>query len=236
MNSFYQQPGAARESLPDAGVIAKASIKVSYGDLDCEVVEPKLLSREALEVLTRKLLPLYSRGFLRSSNESDLASTLESYQDLKAHLSDAGRLRLLNLEGRSVGVVCADFVTTPFGEVYHLQGVILDPALQGKGLAKKALADDMRGQRPKFLAFHTQSRFMLSLGSKLANLSEDLSTRLAPYFSHVSLTGGVDKGRYGSKPLYGDHEALKDLAISGLDVLAGDAVFAAGTLKGIRHE
>jgi hypothetical protein len=99
------------------------------------------------------------------------------------------------------------------------------------------LGEELLATKADILTFHTQSRVMLALGERFSEIDEVLAQQIAPLLQHRKLCGGVDEGRYGGQPLYGDPSGLRELAIPGLAVHRGDAIFVAGRVrKGLTEE
>jgi hypothetical protein len=78
---------------------------------------------------------------------------------------------------------------------------------------------------------------MEGLGKKYADIDRLSSRLIAGYLPnhHTSFDYAtcIDHGRYGGKPLYGDLDKLKMIAVPGLDLARGDAQFFAGKVHSI---
>ncbi len=175
--------------------------------------------------LARILTPLAGMGFMRKDIYADAL-----YQDVSHHVLDCDRL-LVSRRGSRASAFAAISLHDGTGElIYHIEGVVVHPDYQGKGLGAEMLKKDIRLIHPNTVAFHTQSTHMLKLAAKLANLNETDSRRVASIINSYQPIGLTDVKRYGTC-LYEDIEKFKEIAVPGLDVLNGDALICAGPVK-----
>ncbi|MEZ4753047.1 MAG: hypothetical protein R3A13_01905 [Bdellovibrionota bacterium] len=220
-------------SVKTGGNESQSSSSPSAGSLRSLVsrrIDPSTLSDVEFAKLTQQLLPIYLKGFMHDKNNSpdELARFTE---DLMVHLR--GTEAILNLtDGKtSYGFVCSSLVDTPFGRTYHLTGIILDPKIEGRNIARRILGMELERTGAKYLAFHTQSQRMKRLGGRCARLSTRRSKKMSVFFSHRNLNGVVDIGRYHGQSLYGDMDRFKQMAIPKINIERGDALFFAGRVR-----
>ena len=119
-------------------------------------------------------------------------------------------------------------------QIYHLEGIIVDDFLCGRGFSYQILKQDIKDCKADILAFHTQSKLMESLGKKLSisdiKLAEFIADLLKTSNTVLLEEGPIDKGRYGVASLYGDIEKFSEIAIQrkGFNFRNGDAIIYAG--------
>lgn len=202
------------------------------GTIPHRSADPRQLSEADIAQLGRSLFPIYMSGFMHDGDKSPQQQH-KFFEDLLKHIGSTERLTLLECpEGEVHGFICASIVAVPLGRLYHLEGIVLDQHLQGRGIGYAMLHSELKQCNADVMAFHTQSSRMYRLGQRLADLTPEVADRVAGTISHRRLVGAIDKERYGNEPLYGDLERLRRIAMQGVDVEKGDAVFAAGYVKG----
>lgn len=191
------------------------------------------LTDQQIDALSRDLLGAYAGGFMHS--ESAVATRTEEFlEDLRKHLKSSQRVVVAH-EGNRRAVLCGSVGDCGIGRIYLLGGLLIEPGLQHRGLGSALLQRELIETKAQMLAFHTQSKIMEGLGRKYADINLMSSRLIAQYLPdhHVNLDHNtcIDRGRYGGKPLYGDLERLREIAIPDIDVDKGDARFFAGVIR-----
>jgi ribosomal protein S18 acetylase RimI-like enzyme len=205
-------------SLPQAG--RQRTFQVLCGK-NCDAAQMLNLARE--------LLPLYLSGFLHeNAANGELVSYLE---DLYRHLSQAERIVICRTEQRASALVVSRVLKHGQETVFHLQGIIVAPELQGTGFAPGLLRSELQAARAGILAFHTQSAIMLGLAKKVAEIDAELSVELATAIGTRAQEAVIDRRRYGGQALYGDAQRFALFALRGLDVHQGDALICAARVR-----
>lgn len=203
------------------------------------IASPEItLGKTLIDALVDGLTPLTALGFMydvpRKFEMRELA------RDVRRHIVPVERLRIVSKDNQPIAFIAAETQQTQFGSMYHLGGVIIHPDYQGNGLAKNLLIDEIAQTGAKLLAFHTQSRDMLALGEKLAEMSLSLSSGLAeeigtPDPDPIMLGDKarvVHHGRYNGKNLYHNLSRFREEGkpIEGLNYLMGDAIVFVGEI------
>lgn len=190
------------------------------------------LSPEGLLLLTRELFPLYMAGFLHSGTDYSDADYLQFFDDLYAHLAQSKRLTVVRQNQEIACFIASDLLSSDCGQIYHLQGIVVAPSFQGKGLAEAVLEKELNQCSATLLAFHTQSLRMLRVGLKLSEFEHALVEQIAQLIHTRHPQDGVDKHRYGDHALYGDLQRFKNEAIPDIDIAHGDALIFVGRIHG----
>jgi len=224
-----------RTHQPNSSDLSNASMPEQYRVLPIRVefLHGSDLEPHALKALSMELLRVYANGFMHS--EQALALRQEEFlTDLEVHLRASERILVVR-QGDLRGVVCSCIKQCDGSRVYYLGGIILDPELQRQRIGRSLLMQELYDCQVDILAFHTQSRHMHRLGMRCADISLELSQKVAYHMkeSHpnIDLETCIDHGRYGGHPLYGDLKRLKEIALPTIDATAGDACFFAGFVK-----
>ncbi len=175
--------------------------------------------------LAEELTPLTGKGFLRS----DLMSE-ELQEDVANHVVESQRLTVIrNKEKEPVAFIAAEVTNIDGQNVYHLGGIIVDPSLQGSGLAKLILTDELLETKADILILRTQSKKMLGLASKLATLDAELTLHFAKLIYPEKLDGFINKGVYrNGQSLYEDELQFAKDAIDEINWRAGDSLVVCG--------
>lgn len=176
-------------------------------------------------ILAEELTPLTGKGFLRN----DLMSE-ELQQDVANHVVESQRLTIVrNNEKKPVAFIASEVANIDGQVVYHLGGIIIDPSLQGSGLAKTMLTDELLETGADILILRTQSKKMLGLASKFATLDAELTLHFAKIIYPENLDGYINKGVYrNGHSLYEDESAFAKDAIEEIDWRAGDSLVVCG--------
>lgn len=183
--------------------------------------------------LSHELTPLTAQGFMRD------ISTKESYdalfQDVFNHVIPCDRLNTYRAKtGEPIAFIATGLKDFEGQLLYHVEGIITDPRVQGKGFANEILSKELNECRADVLTFHTQSNLMKNLGEKVSEFDLDLTRRIAGFIGTSNLVdlpeGPIDRGRYGGSSLYGNVKRFDLIAIKrfGFDYLNGDAIVFAG--------
>lgn len=169
-------------------------------------------------------------------------------QDVDHHLMEGCLVQTFTLDDRVVGFAIYRLCEFAEAKVLYLAGIILDPEVQGQGLAARAIRLAATELRATHLALRTQSPRMWLVGARLAEGDwgphpersldprlQDLGTQL----SHVIGCAGTFpqlRGVYGG-PLYGEkpthQSSLQVWWDEQCNFLAGDAVLCIGTLTAL---
>jgi hypothetical protein len=185
-------------------------------------------------------LGLTAQGFVRPPSDELRGNVTRNLgrADLCLTVRDAGRL-----------VAYSTFRSFEHGptaaEVLHLNGIIIDPGEQGRGLGAQLLESALGTMQPAYLTFRTQSARMRSLGEKVTTRLYPDSTGLSGIPERhreigefvANQIGGafpVERGLYDGQPLYGarqSHPREAELA-QFCDFDAGDAVLFVGDTAG----
>ncbi|HKC05054.1 MAG TPA: hypothetical protein VKC54_04250 [Patescibacteria group bacterium] len=195
------------------------------------------LSEDQKVRLSHELTPITAHGFMRD------ISTKESYdalfQDVFNHVVPCDRL---NIYRAKIGNEPIAFIATGLKVfedllLYHVEGIITDPKVQGKGFANDILSRELIECGADVLTFHTQSILMKKLGERVSEFDLDLTRKIAEFIGTSNLVdlpeGPIDQGRYGGNSLYGDIKKFDLVAIKQprFDYLNGDAIVFAGRIK-----
>lgn len=198
----------------------------SYHIEKCEATS--LIALEKRILLAEELTPLTGKGFLRFDLHSQ-----ELTEDVYNHVVNAPRLIVTrNIEGYAVAFIAS--ATMPINGVkfYHLGGIIVDPTLQGTGLALRMLRGELSETGAEALVLRTQSKKMLGLAAKVTELDPDLTLQVAPLVYPQNLEGCVNHGVYrNGHSLYEDEERFVEDAIDTINWKAGDSLVVAGWVK-----
>lgn len=184
-----------------------------------------------IDALTKSLLPIYLAGFLHQQHPNGIEPNNPLFSDLYNHLRQAQRLLVFDVANSPEAFVVSRLIKCQVGTVYHLQGIVINPAFQGHELGLHLLQNELRLANADYLAFHTQSRRMHNLGHKLADLNESDALQLAALIGTNRQAGLIDRGRYGRGSLYGDINRFRPEAIKGIGFEQGDAIICAGPIK-----
>jgi len=194
------------------------------GNHTLEVYEnPTSLPDEVQTQLVQELTPVTGRGFLRNDIHSD-----ELYQDVANHVINCDRLTIARSGGEVSAFMAQSTVKKGFKKIFHLEGIIVEPAFRSSGLASKMIKKGMKGH--SILAFHTQSKAMLKLGEKLSKRDDGLAEQIAYIIGSGDARGNVDVGRYGGQSLYENTSKFARTAIKEIDWENGDAQIFAGKI------
>jgi len=208
-----------------------------YGNNRQVILSPDLvLSQTEKLKLSHELTLLTAQGFMRDISSQTAYKML--FQDVFNHVVPCDRLSVYrSLSGEPVAFLAAGIKEYEGQRIYHLEGIIVDPNLHGKGFAHEALKRELVDCKSDILTFHTQSRLMEKLGSKVSgydiNLSRDIANLIGTS-NFVDLPEGpIDRGRYGGNSLYDDTEKFDSIAIKRPDFnyLNGDAIIFAGRVN-----
>lgn len=204
-----------------------------YSPLEVQIIAGSSLSAESLQGTAKELLGTYARGFLHSQDA--VAKRADEFlADLVEHLRSSERIAIAR-QGEHRAVLCGSVRESPLGRIFHLGGILVDPALQRQGVALDLLRNELIESKAIILTFHTQTENMVKLGNRCAEISLRLSQAVSPYLEdlHRNLDpqSCIDHQRYGGQPLYGDLEALRKFRIPGINISRGDARFFAGLVK-----
>lgn len=173
--------------------------------------------------LIDELSYLTAIGFMRPS-------TPELRLDVEEHVLGSQRLVVARYREQPSAFVASSLRTGAFGErVYHVEGIICDPAF--RGLASRLLEGEIAKTKPDYLAFHTQSKRMENLGRKFANLNLLDAVNYGKLIQSRNQQGIIDVGRYDNVCLYGDVEKFAPDAIVGINFQQGDALICAGPIR-----
>lgn len=196
----------------------------------------QVLSENEKLKLSHELTPLTAQGFMRDI--SSQASYEALFQDVFNHVVPCDRLNIYRtrLGNESIGFIAAGIKYFESELLYHVEGIITSPNVQGKGFAYEILRNELTECGADVLTFHTQSKQMKKLGNKVSQFDMNLTRKIAELIGTSNLvdlpTGPIDKGRYGGNSLYGDNERFDSIAIKqlGFDYLNGDAIVFAGRI------
>lgn len=185
----------------------------------------KKIDIEKRKIIAAELTPLTGKGFLKS----DLYSK-ELTDDVFNHVFFAPRLTIVrNKENSPVAFVASEIRTIDDQALYELGGIIIDPSLQGSGLAFRLLRDELLETKAEILILRTQNKRMLGLASKLAALDTELTLHFAPYIYPGNLDGYINRNVYpGGHSLYEDEAAFAQDAIEDINWRQGDALVVCG--------
>ena len=196
----------------------------------------QILSETEKISLSHELTPLTAQGFMRDISTEKAYEEL--YQDVFNHVVPCDRLSVYRkVTGEAVAFIAAGLKEFEGKQIYHLEGIIVDPNLHGKGFAQEVLKKELVDCKAGILTFHTQSRLMEKLGNKVSDFDIHLTRKIAELIETSNLIdlpeGPIDKGRYGGQSLYGDTEKFDSVAIKRPDFsyLNGDAIIFAGRVK-----
>ena len=185
------------------------------------------------DVLVESLLAVATDGFMRQADGL-------LYEDIYVHVFDCDRLTVItNESGQALGFIAANVGLKEDKVLYHLGGIILMEEIQGKGVAKGFLAQELAECGADVMCFHTQSESMRRLGLSLAEPNLGLAVELfgdSCVLDYLDSGQAVERGRYYSRyggSLYGDVGRFGDKAITdpGFDFLGGDAIVFAGFVR-----
>jgi len=190
---------------------------------------PKEIPEDESLSIARDLTPLTAEGFMQ--NTTELTEAL--IQDVRNHVCGSERLVVAYRAGMPCAFICSSLIEVDEGLLYHLEGIIVETALQGNGFAEEFVNEELQKTRADLIGFHTQSKKMFCLGKKIADFSTGLAHMYGPTIHSVKMVGGVDKGRYGSC-LYGDIERFRPDAIEEINWMNGDALICIGSIKNKR--
>lgn len=175
----------------------------------------------------RGLSQLVAAGFMRSK-------TPELIEDTFAHLNAYLLTIILSQSGLAVSFIASDVLA---GAMY-LKGIIIAPEFQGYGLGNALVKGNMDVLGAKNLGLHTQNANMDGVANRNAIYMHNEAKVKAPLFGTespvVKNIGGrprvVHEAKYGGESLYGDMNRYlqQNMAPSGLDYQAGDALFFYG--------
>ncbi len=176
-------------------------------------------------ILAEELTPLTGIGFLRN----DLMSE-ELQEDVANHVVESQRLTVVrNNEKRPVAFIASEVANIDGQTVYHLGGIIIDPSLQGSGLAKTMLIDELLETKADILILRTQSKKMLGLASKLSTLDADLTLHFAKIIYPENLDGYINRGVYrNGHSLYENETEFAKDAIEEINWRSGDSLIVCG--------
>ncbi len=207
-----------------------------YGNKREVILTPdKILSPEEKLKLSHELTPLTAQGFMRDISTKSSYEAL--FQDVFNHVVPCDRLSVYrNADLKPVAFLAAGLKVFEGNQIYHLEGIIVDPTLHGNGFAVEILKRELADCKSNILTFHTQNRLMEKLGSKVSIFDLDLTRKIASLIGTSNLVnlpeGPIDRGRYGGNSLYGDVKRFDSFAIKRPDFnyLNGDAIVFAGRI------
>ena len=214
----------------------------------CEVLipTPKLtLGKVLVDALVEGLTPLTALGFLYEYGGTTPETRAALQKDVREHIVPSQRLRVVSdREGKPIAFVVSALHKTRYGNLYQLEGIIIHPDHQGKGLGRALLADEFAKTDTHLLGFQTQNRKMLDLGDQLAEMDIPYARELGPVIGtpqpELEYKKGeylvVHRGRYDGQPLYADLNRYREsgMEIPGLNYLMGDAAVFVGPLRQAR--
>jgi hypothetical protein len=207
-----------------------------YFGFEREIINPSELNNRQKTNLAYELTPITAIGFMREI--SDEKSFRAMFQDVYNHVVGCQKLTVhRDTDYKSVAFTASGTKKLGNLNVYHLEGIVLSPEIQGNGFAHEILIQELHETGADVLAFHTQSGCMEKLGLRVANYDTNLAREAALLIGTENFVdlpeGPIDKGRYGGSSLYGDVEAFDPIAIKrdGFDFRRGDAIVFAGFVK-----
>lgn len=224
--SFSLTDSFASANLPQGKMASTFKVE-TYEDISKTSVALRI-------ALTERAFPLYLKAFLLDSSpsiEKDEKTNALRIKDMFEHISGADRVTLHSQGEEIIAMVISSSKSFKGEKVFHLQGILIDPCMQGKGIGKAIMQKELLSTGSQILAFHTQSAVMLELGGKLADLCCELAQDIAPIIGTRHQEACVDKGRYDGKCLYGDIQAFSKLAIRSISYDKGDALICAGYIR-----
>ena len=170
-------------------------------------------------------------------------------EDVDHHLAEGCLVQTFALDVRVLGFAIYRLFEFGANRLLYLAGIILDPEIQGQGLAARAIRLAALELEATHLALRTQSPRMWLVGARLAEgdwgthpdrtiapkliaLGEEISKAIdcSGVFPHL-------RGVYGG-PLYGEKPTHHDAPLQAwwdeqCTFLAGDAVLCIGTLTNL---
>ncbi len=175
--------------------------------------------------LANELTPLTGKGFLKTDLHGDVLT-----KDVFEHVFYTPRLTIVrNNENSPVAFIASEIRTFDDQRLFELGGIIIDPILQGSGLARRLLSDELLETKADILILRTQSKKMLGLAAKLSTLDAELTLHFAPYIYPKNLDGYINRKVYpNQRSLYEDEEAFAKDAIEEINWRQGDALVVCG--------
>lgn len=186
------------------------------------------------------IIAVAARGFCRDNLDLTSLEAQSFRNDVIRHVIGAGYVYLLFSEYPDLGVlgfVCVDEKKQMFEvnlasselSILHIQGMVIDPSVQGDGLGAQMIACLLGTFDPDLIGYHTSNlsmkKLVLRFGALVPGLAEGLAETLGSNVGNLELrcesSMVIEKARYPKGGLYG--ESLGELLIPGLNEQRGDA-------------
>lgn len=178
-----------------------------------------------------------SSGFVRPVSDN-------LRKDVADHLHDGELVYSIRDNGREIGFA----IFKMFGDVLYLNGIQIHQDYQGRGIARRVVAQARKERSPRYLALRTQSLRMWVAGRKMMGLIARVLPMWYPHPSGVmdaevgevrvrlatqlGMTNPEQPGFYGG-PIYGVKPVYRDLKLQAwwdsiCNFERGDAVVCVG--------